>query len=306
MSLNVLVTGTEGQLGKELVSLLNSSTQIENALLSIQFDFTNRQLLDITQHEPVESYFLNKQPDIVINCAAYTHVDKAEENADTAHKVNHLAVENLALLCKKYGATLIHISTDYVYNGLKNQPYTEDDSTSPLGIYGQSKWLGEKAIQEINPPGSLIIRTSWLYSRFGNNFVKTMIKLGTAHQQPSVVNDQIGSPTCAHDLAKALIQITIKLSKSNDSRQHSDNVSIYHFANQGEVSWYNFAKAIFEFSNIPCTVKSIPSLEYPTPAQRPPYSVLATDKVRQDFDLDIPYWRDSLKKCVQALQQEQL
>ena len=228
-----------------------------------------------------------------MNCAAYTDVNKAEEEFASADEVNHLAVKNLGLIAKKHQLKLIHISTDYVFDGNSSIPYKESDSTNPQNAYGISKLNGEKALLEINPGNSMIIRTSWLYSEFGNNFVKTMLRLSAEKEQISVVSDQIGSPTYAKDLALAILQIIPEI--NNNATQ------IYHYANKGTCSWFQFASAIIELAQQNCEVLPIPSSAFKTKAKRPKYSLLDTDKIQHTFNLEIPNWEDSLRECVLKL-----
>ena len=223
---------------------------------------------------------------VIVNCAAYTAVDKAEKEPNQADAINHLAVKSLANIAKSQSIKLIHISTDYVFDGTAHKPYKESDSTNPQSVYGKTKLDGEQAMQAINPVNSIIIRTSWVYSEFGNNFVKTMLRLGKERDELNVVCDQIGTPTNARDLAKAILETIPQLT--------NDNVEIYHYSNAGVCSWYDFAQTIFEINNIKCQVKPIPSEAYPTPAKRPYYSVIDKGKIVKKFDLDINHWRTSL------------
>jgi len=288
--MNVLITGSNGQLGSELRELVNNST------LNTQhstFHFTDRNTLDITDSHAIESFCLENNIEVIINCAAYTAVDKAEDDEINADKVNHLAVKNLAQIAKDKNIKLIHISTDYVFDGQAYKPYTESDITNPQSVYGQTKLDGEKAMREVNPKNSIIIRTSWVYSSYGANFVKTMLRLGKEKEQLGVIFDQIGSPTYAKDLAKVIIHI---IQHSTLNTQHS--VEIYHYSNEGVTSWYDFAKTIFELSDIQCDVKPIETKEYPTPATRPHYSLLNKSKIKKEFNLTIPYWKDSLSDCI--------
>ena len=210
--------------------------------------------------------------------------------------VNHRAVETLAHIAKAKGIPLIHISTDYVFDGGNFKPYTENDPTNPQGVYGQSKLAGEEAMMAINPPGGIIIRTSWVYSSFGNNFVKTMLRLGKERDELGVICDQIGTPTYARDLAETIFEIL-----RNPKPRTPNSVVIYHYSNEGAASWYDFAKAIFELSDIDCNVKPIETKEYPTPARRPHYSLLNKAKIKKEFGIVVPYWRDSLSLCLMKL-----
>ncbi|MBL0721999.1 MAG: dTDP-4-dehydrorhamnose reductase, partial [Sulfurovum sp.] len=235
---------------------------------------------------------------IIINCAAYTAVDNAEENIIMADAINREAVKDLAIFSKKYNIKLIHISTDYLFDGNTFKPYTEEIQSNPQGIYSKTKLAGEQEIRQINPANSIIIRTSWIYSSLGTNFVKTMLRLGEEKESLNVVFDQIGTPTYARDLADAILSII------NNPIINSDNISIYHYSNEGVASWYDFAKSIFEISNINCKVNPIETHQYPTPAKRPYYSILNKAKIKKDYGLNIPYWRDSLKDCLLKISQE--
>ena len=280
--MKILITGSYGQLGSEL-------RQILQQYADIQAFFTDVDTLDICNCDEVMRFFAENQPDFVINCAAYTAVDKAENDVDLCYKINCYAVENLALAAKKIGAKIIHISTDYVFDGTSSVPYKEDATVCPKSVYGKSKAEGEKKLMENNPQNSIIIRTSWLYSVFGNNFVKTMLRLGKEREQISVVCDQIGTPTNAADLAEAIVKIILA----------NNFVSgVYHFSNEGVCSWYDFTKAIFEIKNISCDVLPIESSQYPVPAPRPYYSVLNKSKIKTVFNLKIPYWKESLKNVL--------
>jgi dTDP-4-dehydrorhamnose reductase len=287
--MKILITGAYGQLGSEI----NCLTKEFN---DWQFLFTDVDTLDITNESALEIWFQNNKPDYVINCAAYTAVDKAETDIDTAEKVNSLAPKLLGKFSKKFGAKLIHISTDYVFDGEAFSPYSETDSINPKSVYGETKLRGEKNCLKENPD-TIIIRTSWLYSTFGNNFVKTMLRLGKERGQLNVVFDQVGTPTYAADLANAILSI-IQISEKQPYRFVP---GIYHFSNEGVASWYDFAKAIFEISGVKCTVSPVRSIEFPTPAKRPNFSVLDKSKIKNTFGTTIPYWRDSLKICVERL-----
>lgn len=276
---NILVTGSNGQLGSELKDL-------EKNYSNHNFIFTDIAELDLTKSAVVSSFITDNKVDICINCAAYTAVDKAEDDKEIALLVNAGAVENLAIACKNANARLIHISTDYVFNGTNHMPYVETDSPSPNSYYGFSKLEGEKAVFN-NIDDFVIIRTSWLYSSFGNNFVKTMIRLGKERDELGVVVDQIGTPTAAADLAVAIM-----------STVDSKKTGIYHFSNQGVISWYDFAVSIMDICNLDCKVKPIESKDFPAKANRPFYSVLNKAKISKDFNLDIPYWLDSLKVMI--------
>ena len=282
---NILVTGSKGQVGSELQEL--------SALYDYNFYFTDRDSLDITDKESIAAFIKNNAIDVIINAAAYTAVDKAEEDQTNADKVNHLATQYLAEIAKEQNIKLIHISTDYVFDGKNYKPYNEDDNTNPNGVYGATKLAGEKAMQEINPKNSIIIRTSWVYSSFGANFVKTMLRLGKERDSLGVIFDQVGTPTYARDLAKAILDILPQVT--------SETVEIYNYSNEGVLSWYDFAKEIMRMAKIDCQINPIETKEYLTPATRPHYSLLNKAKIKKEFNLTIPYWKDSLDECLRKL-----
>lgn len=283
--MKILVTGSNGQVGSELQFLAPSYP-------SFSFVFVDRKQLDISDLNAVQDFFAKHQFDYCINCAAYTAVDKAESDQATAKMVNAEGPKNLAIASKKHKVRLIQISTDYVYHNQQNTPFKEDDATSPKSVYGKTKLEGEKMVLE-NNPDSLIIRTSWVYSSFGNNFVKTMLRLGSERDTLSVIFDQIGSPTYARDLAKAMLDII---------QQNPPNFNgIYHYSNEGVCSWFDFATAIFEIKSMKTNVLPIETKNYPTPAQRPHFSLLNKGKIKENFGLKIPYWRESLKDCLELL-----
>lgn len=287
--MKILVTGAYGQLGNELNCLTSEYPEW-------QFIFTDIDSLDITNEESVNIFFVKNELDFVINCAAYTAVDKAENDAGTAEKVNAEASRILGKCSKNKGAKLIHVSTDYVFDGSSSKPYVETDNVNPQSIYGKTKLLGEQLCINENPE-TVIIRTSWLYSTFGNNFVKTMLRLAGERGKLNIVFDQVGTPTYAADLAKAILTI-IELCENEPKRFIP---GVYHYSNEGVASWFDFAKAIFEISEIKCTVSPIRSVEFPTPAKRPEYSVIDKSKIKNTFALNIPYWKDSLKICLERL-----
>ena len=289
MHKSILVTGAHGQLGNELHELSVLYTDYT-------FAFIARSELDLSNTEAIRTYFIDKTFDIIINCAAYTAVDKAESDHDLAKKINTTAVETLAQIAKEKAVSLIHISTDYVFDGQNFKPYIERDPTNPQGVYGQTKLDGEQAMLAINPAKSLIIRTSWVYSRFGNNFVKTMMRLGKERDELGVIYDQVGTPTSARDLAQAILSII-----QHPALSTLEETEIYHFSNEGVCSWYDFAKTIFELSDIACKVKPIETKDYPTPAKRPHYSLLNKAKIKNTFAITIPYWKDSLQECLDLL-----
>jgi dTDP-4-dehydrorhamnose reductase len=276
---NILVTGGNGQLGSEL-------REIAPNYPDYNFLFTDVKQLDITNHTAVKEFIEINNINVIINCAAYTAVDKAEYEPELADAINHLAAENFAKIAKQNKIKLIHISTDYVFDGKNYKPYVETDTPSPRSVYGQTKLDGELAMQHINPENSIIIRTSWVYSKFGNNFVKTMLRLAETRNEISVVADQIGSPTNAGDLAKAILKILPKIK--------NETVEVFHYSNEGVCSWYDFAKAIFEIKKIDVILNPIESIQFPTPAKRPYYSMLNKKKIKEKYSLFIPYWRESL------------
>jgi dTDP-4-dehydrorhamnose reductase len=281
----ILVTGSNGQLGSEIRSL--------SAYYSYQFLFTDVQDLDISDRNALHQFLVENKVNTILNCAAYTAVDRAEDDFQTADKVNHLAVKYLAEESKTLGITLIHISTDYVFNGKAFMPYKENDLTDPQSVYGTTKRAAEKEMISLQIPNSIIIRTSWVYSAYGNNFVKTMRRLGAEKEHINVISDQIGSPTYAKDLAACMLDILPKIANSK--------TQIYHFSNEGVSSWYDFAVAIMEMSGLACEVIPIPSSQYPTPAKRPFYSVMDKSKIKKEFGIKIPHWKESLKECLDLL-----
>jgi len=280
--LNVLVTGSDGQLGSEIEELSKE--------YKYNFYFTDRTTLDISNTHAITEFIISNNINTIINCAAYTAVDKAESDAEMADTINHLAVKHLAEISKEKNIQLIHISTDYVFNGKNHMPYIETDETNPNGVYGKTKLDGEKAMIEINPKNSIIIRTSWVYSSYGANFVKTMLRLGKEKESLGVIFDQVGTPTYARDLAQAILEIIPKIS--------SDKVEIYNYSNEGVLSWYDFAKEIMQMAKLNCEINPIETKEYPTPAQRPHYSLLNKSKIKKAFNLTIPYYKDSLNECL--------
>lgn len=279
---NILVTGSNGQLGSEL-------KEIHKDYPEYNFIFTDIQELDLTDREAVFGFFEKNNLKYCINCAAYTAVDKAEDDRDLAMLVNAGSVEIIAQACQKFNARLIHISTDYVFDGKAHKPYREEDHPNPDSYYGITKLHGERNVRN-NLDNHVIIRTSWLYSSFGNNFVKTMIRLGNERDSLGVVVDQIGTPTYAADLAFAIMKAV-----------NSKKCGTYHFSNQGVISWYDFAKTIMQIDDINCKVNAIESKDFPAKAPRPFYSVLNKAKISSDFNIDIPYWLDSLKIMIQKL-----
>ena len=282
---NILVTGSNGQLGSEIRECSSG--------YAYNFYFTDSSILDITDFKKVKEFIEIHTIKIIINCAAYTAVDKAQEDEIKADRVNHLAVKNLATIAKDKSIKLIHISTDYVFDGKNFKPYIEDDVPNPTGVYGKTKLDGENAMRKINPLNSIIIRTSWVYSSFGANFVKTMLRLGKERDALGVIFDQVGTPTYARDLAKTILDILPNIA--------NDKVEIYHYSNEGVLSWYDFAKEIMKMAKIECVINPIESSAYPTPAKRPHYSLLNKAKIKEEFNLTIPYWKDSLDECLRKM-----
>lgn len=284
----VLVTGANGQLGQAIQSISGNYPEID-------FVFCDSSSLDITNSENVNQIFEKVKPNYCINAAAYTAVDKAESEQEKAISINVIGAKNLAEICKENHTILLHVSTDFVFDGNKSTPYSEEDIPNPTGVYGQTKLDGEKAIQETFDQ-YYIIRTSWVYSQFANNFMKTMLRLGSEREHLSVVNDQVGTPTNAVDLAEALVKIICHTERSRSASSTISNFGIYNFSNEGSCSWYDFAKKIFEVNNITIDLTPIPTTSYPTPARRPAYSVLDKSKIKKAFDLQINNWEDSLNK----------
>ena len=279
----ILVTGANGQLGSELKELSSHYSQFE-------WVFADRSVLDLSNLESISKVLETIQPQIIINCAAYTAVDKAEMETELADVLNHQAVGVLSQWSANHDCRLIHVSTDYVFDGNSNVALTEEAPTGPINVYGQTKLAGEQACLRENPD-AIVVRTSWVYSRFGNNFVKTMSRLMQERDSLNVVNDQIGSPTYAADLAQAILTII--------THPHWQ-AGIYHFSNEGEISWYEFALAIQEIGGFDCALSGIPSSDYPTPAQRPHYSLLDKSKITTTFGVVVPGYRESLERCMKA------
>jgi dTDP-4-dehydrorhamnose reductase len=283
---NILVTGSNGQLGSEL-------REVSPNYPNNNFLFTDVENLDITNHKAVKEFVQINKINVIINCAAYTAVDKAESEFELANTINHLAVANFAQIAKEYKVKLVHISTDYVFDGMNYKPYLEIDKPNPQSIYGATKLAGEQAINDINPINSIIIRTSWVYSVFGNNFVKTMLRLGKDLEELNVVSDQVGTPTNAYDLAKAILTILPQI--------NNECVELYHYSNEGVCSWYDFAKAIFKLKDNNIRINPIESKLYPTSAKRPFFSVLNKNSIKEKFQLNIPHWEISLKEMINSL-----
>ena len=278
----VLVTGASGQLGQAIQFIATNH-------LNINFVFCNSSDLDITNKENCTTIFHTIKPEYCINAAAYTAVDKAESESDKAELINVFGAKNIAEACKEFDTKLIHISTDFVFDGTKNSPYNEMDLPNPKGVYGQTKLAGEKAIQNVLS-NYFIIRTSWVYSQFGNNFMKTMLRLASERDTISVVDDQIGTPTNAVDLAEVIVQIIL----NNSQQSCPENYGIYNFSNEGQCSWYEFAKKIFETNEIKVNLVPIPSTAFPTLAIRPKFSVLDKSKIKRVFELKVKNWENGL------------
>ena len=284
---NILVTGSNGQLGNELRLVVEEKDKVNN------YFFTDVEELDITNKSDVSQFLHANNINVVVNCAAYTNVDKAEDEKEIADLINHIGVKNLAESCKERDGFMIHISTDYVFDGTKNTPYTETDKTKPLGVYGETKLRGENAI--INSGCEyVIIRTSWLYSSFGNNFLKTMQRLTAEKESIKVVFDQVGTPTYAGDLANVIYTI---IQRDEDDIKNQ----IYHYSNEGVCSWYDFAVAINEISGNNCNVLPCHSNEFPSKVTRPSHSVLDKSKFKNALGIEIPYWRVSMLTCIKTL-----
>jgi dTDP-4-dehydrorhamnose reductase len=275
----ICLIGANGQLGNEIKSQ-------GEAFATLNITSTDLAELDISKAENIQAFFESHHFDIVINCAAYTAVDLAETEKERNDLINNLAVKHLDEACRKQGALLIHISTDFVYDGTKCTPMVEEDPTNPLQEYGKSKLRGEQWVKD-----GIVIRTAWLYSTTGNNFVKTMMRLGAERAELNVVNNQVGTPTSAKDLAEAILVIC-------QDEEAIRKKGLYLYSNEGVASWYDFAQSIMEYAELPCKVNPIPDSQYPTPAKRPAYSVLDKTKIKNTFKLEIPYWRKSLKECI--------
>ncbi|MBZ7985476.1 dTDP-4-dehydrorhamnose reductase [Campylobacter sp. Cr9] len=281
---NILITGANGQLGSELKEL--SSNYNDN------FYFVSKNELDISNSSILEQFIINNKINTIINTAAYTAVDKAEDEKDLAYLINHKSVEEIAKICAKHNVYLIHISTDYVFDGTKHTPYKVDEKTNPLGVYGRSKELAEQAILNTPNLNASIIRTSWVYSFYGKNFLKTMLNLFKTKDSLGVVSDQIGSPTYAKDLAGFILSKQTKF---------KSGINIYHYSNEGVCSWYDFAYFINELSGNKCKISPIKTSEYPTKATRPSYSVLDKDKIKKEFEIGISHWSEGVKDCLKRL-----
>ena len=280
----ILITGSNGQLGNEMRQIAKSYSQFN-------YIYTDIEELDICNKTNLDDFVKLNKVDFIVNCAAYTAVDKAENDTELCYKINFEAVKNIAEIASKHQIKVVHISTDYVFDGTNYIPYTEEEQVCPYTVYGKSKLAGEQTLIE-NCKDAIVIRTSWLYSSFGNNFVKTMIKLGKERDLLNVIFDQIGTPTYAADLADTIMKILI---------HENFTTGIYHFSNEGVCSWYDFTKSIHRISGINCNVKPIESKEYPTPTPRPHFSVLNKAKIKSTYGLNIPHWEESLEKCLKLL-----
>lgn len=284
---NILITGCNGQLGNEMQLLAKKYGQYK-------YFFTDVAELDITDESAVRTFIIENQIDCIVNCAAFTAVDKAEESVELCDRLNHAAPGYLAKAVSEQGGCMIHVSTDYVFDGTNHTPYRENEPTCPATVYGRTKLAGEEAVMQ-HCPQSVVIRTAWLYSAFGNNFVKTMLRLGREKKNLGVIFDQIGTPTFARDLATAIFAVINQGIKPG----------IYHFSNEGVISWYDFTKAIHRIAGIDtCQVSPLHTDEYPAPAPRPHYSVLDKTKIKETYHIDIPYWEDSLRECIKQLENE--
>ena len=282
---NILVTGSNGQLGSEIKELSKN--------YSYNFFFIYRNNIDITSKDNIKAFCQTNNINVIINCAAYTAVDKAESDVENADLVNRKAVKKLALVSEELNIKLIHISTDYVFDGKNFKPYCEEFQTNPQGVYGKTKLDGENEMRDINPKNSIIIRTSWVYSSFGNNFVKTMLRLGREKESLGVIFDQVGTPTYARDLALTILNIIPQIT--------NEKVEIYNYSNEGVLSWYDFAKEIMRMAKLDCKINSIETFQYPTPAKRPHFSLLNKAKIKKEFNIEIQYWKDGLDDCLKRL-----
>ena len=282
---NILVTGSNGQVGSEIRELASK--------YSYNFFFTDRNNIDITSKDSIKEFCKTNNINVIINCAAYTAVDKAQSDEINADLINRKAVKKLALVSQELNIKLIHISTDYVFDGKNFKPYCEEFQTNPQSIYGKTKLDGENEMRDINPKNSIIIRTSWIYSYYGNNFVKTMLRLGKEKEELGVIFDQIGTPTYAKDLAKIILDIVPQID--------NQKVEIYNYSNEGVLSWYDFAKEIMKMAKLNCKINPIETYQYPTPAKRPHFSLLNKNKIKSTFNIEIPYWKDGLDDCLRRL-----
>ena len=288
--MKIVVLGSNGQLGQELQSLPKNERQT--------WIFVNRNQCDLTDYNQIKSVIQSENPDYLINCAAYTSVDKAESETDNSFRINGDALKKIGEQCIQIGCRVVHFSTDYVFDGQTNHPYNENSKTNPLGVYGKSKLAGEELLHASGCEYR-VIRTSWVYSQNGKNFVNTIRRLAKERKELNVVNDQIGSPTFTEDLAKLTIRI-IQNWDEDVNRNSYNRGELYHYSNEGIASWYDFAKAVVELNELNCNIEAIPSEQYPTPAPRPFYSVLSKEKIKRELNITIPHWRESLAKCLKV------
>ena len=292
--MRILVIGKNGQLGKsinKIVTLANGGCH--------DFIFADKNVLNLGNKGDINYYFDNNSRfDVIVNCAAYTGVDSAEQEMVEANQINNLAVRQIAKIAKSHQTRLIHVSTDFVFDGKSSQPYTEVDTPNPINVYGRSKFAGEESLREVMLKGAIIIRTSWLYSEYNRNFVKTILKLGREKSELSVVKDQIGSPTYATDLAEVILGLIDNEKFKREERE----TEIYHYSNEGGISWYEFSKEILKIANVVCIVKPIESAKYETPAKRPKNAIMDNQKIISDANIKILYWKDSLKRCLLLLE----
>ena len=282
---NILVTGSNGQVGSQIKELSTN--------YNYNFFFTTRDDIDITSKDSIKEFCQTNSINVIINCAAYTAVDKAQSDIENADLVNRKAVKKLSIIAKELNIKLIHISTDYVFDGKNFKPYVEEFQTNPQSVYGKTKLDGENEMRDINPLNSIIIRTSWVYSYYGNNFVKTMLRLGKEKEELGVIFDQVGTPTYAKDLAITILDIIPQID--------NQKVEIYNYSNEGVLSWYDFAKEIMKMAKLNCKINPIETYQYPTPAKRPHFSLLNKSKIKSKFNLEIPYWKDGLDDCLKRL-----
>ena len=292
--MRILVTGKNGQLGRSLHKIVNADNAADNNHSQDEFVFVGREELDLECPKNINDYFRKFKFDIIINCAAYTAVDKAEENAGLANRINHLAVKQMAEIAAAHRAKILHISTDYVFDGENDKPYIETDTPNPINVYGKTKLAGEQALKAVMPINVIVIRTSWVYSEYGNNFVSTMLRLGKERDELNVVSDQIGSPTYATDLAGVILQIV----QDQRFREEDQATQVYHYSNNGEISWYGFAREIFKITKVECKVRAITTQKYPTPAKRPRNTSMSTAKIVKKFNIKIHNWKASLNLCI--------
>lgn len=294
--MRILITGKNSQMGKTFQKIIDESN------LNHNFIFVGRKDFDLSSSNQIEDYFKINSFDIIINCAAYTMVDEAEENYELVNKINHLSVQQMTNISKKINTKFIHISTDYVFDGDTDRPYLETDKTNPINVYGKTKLAAELTIKNNMPTNALIIRTSWLYSEFGSNFVRNMLKLANHKSYLNIVNDQIGSPTYAADLVKSILDII----NNKTFLEKKFKTEIYHYSNDGAISWFFFTKEILEIAKIKCIINPILTKEYPTLSRRPKNSVMNTDKIKNKFGLNIPNWNLSLGLCIRNIRKNDI